>query len=676
MEWPIPIVTDDGIGGLWLDVYLIYAKATICIVLWCLCVRCAFDASPLYLARTRCYELPPLRLIFHGCHIAIWLAFVAAFVVSVRYGWAYCKTSDDQHGFVFLAACGVVLLAGLGGWATLVWLINVPDNCPPTAMVRGVETAEGIGMSHLASLGREQFPEMLAYGHTSGLWVRRGLMLIVFAYLAVVIAASTDWGRANGLHAAGVEVVRLARWLLPPAPGHWAVVAGVSAGLGILLLLLENHSYTLVRFPQSLLAGGVLVLVVWSCAALLDTSGQRLVMLACGLGLAFAARWATDLSRAARFTRARSVLQPIAGRIADEVPDLAGLKSRPDCRLAPLDEVELRDRITRGCRNVEEASPLVTRNMARFLSLVRIEYDHFCAAMLRYLTVRRFVTTARAGGTPRMLQHPVVPMWNEELFPFHPPAGYRNLLAPLGLGWEWDIVQRCSSCSGSGKVSCGCSGGTVYRTETYTEISGGQTVTRTREKMETCGTCGGSGMVTCSSCSGHGKELFHQTLNTQWQRLLPTCSAPHVRIPELLEDAEERTYFRVPLVEDRNPLVLLRTHDALEPDLVARLSQGVLALSAELPEFARLVEQMHDGIVYRADFQVTGFWVLRIGFRRLPGKVGWFFGCRPEFHFPALSLSWAVVSTVMFVLPFITMMALLTVMLVSVWMRNTLPLLP
>ncbi len=641
---------------MWLDIYLIYATATLGITLWCLLVRSAFGASPFYLARTRCYELPPLRLIFHAVHIGIWLAFAAAFVVTAQYGWAYYTTSGNQHGTAALAAAGTGVLASLAGWVAFRLLIHVPDNRPPAVAVRGVETVEGIDLYRLANLGREQFPEMLAYGHTCGLWVRGVLMMAGFACLAFVIAAATDWGRENGLHGAGIDCVRQAKGLLLPVPAHQTVVAGASAGLGLLLLLFFNHTYTLIRFPQTLLAVGGLAVVGWACAALLNATDEHLGVMVGGLGLAFAVRWASDLSRAARFTRVRSVSQPIAGRIADEAPVLSGLKSRPDCRLRPLDEAELRDRITRGCRNVEKASLFVTRNLACFLALVRIEYEQFAAAMLRYLTVRRFVTMSGGGGTFRMLQHPIVPMWNETLFPLRPPTGFVNLLDPFGLGSGWDIVSTCPGCGGSGRQQ---------RSETYTENSNGQSVTRTRNYE-----------VTCSNCSGHGRVVHHQTLNTQWQRLLPTCTAPHVHIPEFMEDAEERTYYRVPLIEDRTPLVLLPTHDGIEPDLEAQLSRVVPALSAELPEFARSVERLHDGIVYRADFQVTGFWVLRIGFRRLPGKVGWFFGCRPEFHFPALPLSWSAIGTVLFVLPFVAMTALLTVALVSVWLRNTLPPLP
>jgi hypothetical protein len=82
---------------------------------------------------------------------------------------------------------------------------------------------------------------------------------------------------------------------------------------------------------------------------------------------------------------------------------------------------------------------------------------------------------------------------------------------------------------------------------------------------------------------------------------------------------------------------------------------------------------LHDGTIYRADFQVTGYWVLKIGFRWLPGKVGWFFGRRPEFYFPALPLGWGTVGTVLFVLPFLTMTVLLAGMAAIKWLNLVLP---
>jgi hypothetical protein len=309
---------------------------------------------------------------------------------------------------------------------------------------------------------------------------------------------------------------------------------------------------------------------------------------------------------------------------------------------------------------------------------VHIEYEHVVAAMLRYMTVRRYVSTDFGGGTTRNLQSPIVPMWDESQFPVYPPNGYRNWLDPLGLGWVWDIVSICSNCGGSGRVTCsGCNGsGTQQRSESHTETSNGQTVTHTRTYNVTCSGCGGSGRVTCSTCSGHGRVVHHQTLNTHWQRMMPTCTAPHVLVPEFMEDSEERTYFRLPMVDNRRALSQRSVHDGIGADLVERLSKVIPGMAAQLPGFSHSVEKLHDGVVYRSDFQVTGFWVLRIRFRKLPGKVGWFFGARPEFYFPALPLSWGMVGTIVLVLPFLLMTAQMAILEVAAKLHQYLPPIP
>ncbi len=367
MDGSIP--PDAGMGGTWLAVYFSYAAAALAVVLSCLLVRTAFGASPVYLARTRCYELPPVRLVFHAVHLGVWLAFVTALWIVARHGWAYYQTSADHHGLTALAATGTGVLTGALGWATFVGLIRVSDNRPPTVAVSGVETSEGIDPHRLANLGREQFPQMVAYGHTAGLWGRGVLLAAGFGCAAFVIAASTAWGRENGLHGTGLTAVQQVRTVLPAAPRHWAIVVGLSAALGLGLLLFSNATYTLLRFPTTLFVAAGLSALGWSCAALLDSPDEQLGVIVGGLGLAFAVRWTADLRRALQFTRARNVSQPIAGRLSREIPYLATLTSRRDCSLATLDEDELRDRISDGCRNVEEASLLVTRNLARFLSL-------------------------------------------------------------------------------------------------------------------------------------------------------------------------------------------------------------------------------------------------------------------------------------------------------------------
>lgn len=654
-------------------VYLIYLSIAGAISAWCLLLRLMIGASPIFLMRTRFYEVPPLRLLFHAAHLGIWLGFATATLIGVRYGWTYLESSNLEHVEVAIWAAIIAAVCWISGRIVCRWFISIPDNAAPAVSVRGVETVEGADLSRLATLGKEQFPEMLAYGCTGGLTARRVLAAVGSLAVVYVIAAATEWGRENGLYGAGIDLLRSARGMAPEVPPPWTFVAGVSSSLGLSLLLFGNSSYTLMRFPHTLIIASVFCVTSWQSAGMLGANDDQLGCLFGVIACAFVVRWMVDLNRASGFTRVRGVTVPISQRIAERVPGLAKIKHRDSCRLVMLDEQEIRERIARGCRNVEEASPLVTRNFSRFLSLVRIRYEHFAAAVMRFLTVRRFITRNSGGGTTRTLQQPSVPMWNESLFPLRPPSGYRNWLDPLGLGWDWDIVEWCSSCGGSGRVRCNCGNGRVQRTETYTEYSGGQTVTRTRTVEETCGTCGGSGYVTCSTCSGLGKVVFHQTLNTQWQRLLPSSTSPHVHVPEFMEEAEERNYFQLSLMENREYLDAVPTNDGIDSEIESELSNSARELAAELPEFVRLVEQLHGGRMYRAEFQVNGFWVMQIVFRFLPGKVGWFFGRRPEFHFPSLPLSWGYVGTVMFVLPFTILSASWVVAIVVERLQSMLP---
>jgi len=377
------------------------------------------------------------------------------------------------------------------------------------------------------------------------------------------------------------------------------------------------------------------------------------------LGVAWSFRFAFDLQRASRFVRLRDVTEPIRLSIEEVVDCLPALRRHPQTWLPALDDVELSERISRGCRNVEEADPLVTRNLARFLSLVQIEYEPFAAATLRFLTVRRYLTYPFGGGTYRALQRPNVPMWNELMFPLLPPTGYRYRLDPLWLDSSWDIVSVCGPCGGSGRVTCGGCGGSgqVQRSETTTTYNNGQSQSTTRTRWETCSGCGGSGRVVCGRCSGCGRVLESQVINTEWQCLTPTHCDPPVLIPELMDGAEERVHYRVSLIEDREPQVLLPDDFDIDETLAERLCDAAQRLAYELDDHASRVEALHDGRLYRADFRVAGFHTMRIRFRRLPGKVGWFFGARPEFHFPALPLSWSMVGTILFVGPFLIAVA-------------------
>jgi hypothetical protein len=199
----------------------------------------------------------------------------------------------------------------------------------------------------------------------------------------------------------------------------------------------------------------------------------------------------------------------------------------------------------------------------------------------------------------------------------------------------------------------------VKQIEIETYFSNGQTQTRSREVEQTCGQCFGSGKVACVSCGGYGNLEYSRTLNTQWQRLLPAVVAPEVPMPELMEDAEERVYYRLPLVENRTALRVPAVTDGIAADLEADLERAARTLARQHGRHAGMVEGLHDGTIYRADFQVTGFWTLNIDFLRMRGKVGWFFGARPEFYFPLLPLSWGKIGTWLFLPPLAVLLVIL-----------------
>ena len=267
------------------------------------------------------------------------------------------------------------------------------------------------------------------------------------------------------------------------------------------------------------------------------------------------------------------------------------------------------------------------RNFARFLDLVEVQYQDFAVAMLRYLTVRRYVTLSGGSGTSRCLQHPQVPMWDYDLFPLKPPNGYTDWIDPLFLPSRWNVVETCSNCGGTGQVA---------RTETETETdSNGNTTTRTRTVYETC-----------STCNGGGHLEYTQILNTQWQKLIPSVTEPNIPVPELVENAEETIYYNLPLTENFESIEIspkiINASSPLIQEMQNTGSQMEYLHKAHKAE----VERLHNGYLYRADFQIGAFQTIAIESTNLKGRFGWFFGKRPEFYFPHLPLSPIAVVTI------------------------------
>lgn len=629
------------LDGLFAFLLLAWAYAFVTTI--CVAARLTAGAPFAELVRTRFNEVPTIRGFFHFLRLTAWLAAGWFGLLALTYGFAFLGNWTFLLFFTFAwtaaASCGCVWLAR----RLQPWLLDVPDYAPEVS-VHGVDCVPGIDHDHLDRLGTERFPQMIAFGQVRGLWVRGALVvasLLVFLllYQDSILASVASAGRA----------------LAWPVPRFLALALVGPAGIILGALLLGNRTYNLVSFPVATYVTLGLGASAFLFILTLGAKNDEAFTVAFVLCVACAARWLADLWRAWNYHAERKVTVPIADEVARAVPRLADLNTRQDCRLPGLDQTELARRIGQGCRNVEEASFLVTRCFARFFSLVRVEHERFSAAMVRFLTVRRYVTLCGGGGTYRGLQSPTVPIWNEQLFPLDVPRGYVNWLDPLGLSSEWDVVEICGSCWGTGKVTCSNCGGSgrVRENRSETTYSNGTSTTTYYTVENTCMSCGGSGKTTCSPCGGCGRREFQQVLNTQWQRLLPTTTAPGLPVPELIEDAEERAYFSMPYAEDRTWLApRARQGKSLPPDVARDLGEAGLLLRQRVSGWASEVEGLHgNAILYRAEFRVCGFHVMRIAFTRLRGGVGWFFGARPEFYFPQLPFSWGMLGALATVPP-------------------------
>ncbi|NEU76872.1 hypothetical protein PI95_031335 [Hassallia byssoidea VB512170] len=316
-----------------------------------------------------------------------------------------------------------------------------------------------------------------------------------------------------------------------------------------------------------------------------------------------------------KYKKLKQIYNPVAAKIREHTFYLDRIPSDPCLRLGSLQTDLLIQRIGQGCKNIEERGIFVTRNFGRFLNLIEIQHEEFAVAMLRYLTVRRYITRSNTSGTSRWLQHPEVPMWDLNLFPINSPHGYVNWTDPLWLPSQWDIVETCGTCGGTGTI-----------TETVSDGEGSRTETRT------CGTCG-------------GRLEYTQIINTQWQRLLPLVTYPETPTPEMVEDAEEQVIYRLPLTEkfssSNESAQVIRTSSPL----INKMHQTGEQLEYLHKLHQSEIEKLHGGYLYRADFQIASFRTIMIEFTNLGGSVGWFFVRRPEFYFPRLPLCWITVFT-------------------------------
>jgi hypothetical protein len=145
-------------------------------------------------------------------------------------------------------------------------------------------------------------------------------------------------------------------------------------------------------------------------------------------------------------------------------------------------------------------------------------------------------------------------------------------------------------------------------------------------------------------------------------------------MPELVEHAEENIYFRRPLVEKG---IILNSGDDIcvgDETLRSEMRKSGERLKSQTEGLCKkIVELTKDRYVYRADFIVGGLHAMNIRFAFLLSRSGWFFGKRPEFHFPRLPIGWATIATWLFLSPLALLAWLVTaacILAVIPWVLN------
>lgn len=593
------------------------------------------------LIETRFYEVFPVRIIFWtllgilGYGLLVFLFAGLSNIYNMIINGAYSSELAKKLLLNFLFGS----IFGLFFWFVKNCLLAIPNYHPIPVKNQGVTIRYGITPRLFKELGSERFPNEISTKNSQERIVRWIIFLVGLFCVGLVVFMLIK----NEEYSLKIDFKTPIIQSLSYDVSWQRIICYflfLTVPTLIILLLFNNRDYTFIPFSNSLIIKSGFWIISILCLTLLNFSIYTVIITIALIMATYGFRAIADLKLESTYKRVKQVYNPIATTIKQHTPYLDQILDDPHLKLGSLENDLLINRISQGCRNVEERGIFVTRNFARFLNLVEIQYQEFAVAMLRYLTVRRYITLSSGSGTSRWLQHPIVPVWNLQLFPLNPPSGYVNRIDPLWLPSQWDVVKTCGTCGGSGIVI-------VTVTQTGPQ---GQSQTRTETR-------------TCSTCGGCGRLKYTQILNTQWQRLLPLITHPNIPVPELVEDAEEQVIFDLPLTE--NFTTITKSARIIHPSTL--LAKDIYETGNQLEKLHNIhskeVEALHNGSLYRADFQIASFRTIMIEFVNLGGRIGWFFGRRPEFYFPRLPLSYTTILTIAVLPPlWLTLFLLLLVL--------------
>ncbi len=623
--------------SVYLEAYLYCLIVVVISALANLASRTLRGASPFYLFRTRFYEIPEIRVQLQILRCFCWTVVVFWGIITFRWGVAYLDDLKNARLGVFFGLTVLALVALFFVVRKISALFFVLPGFIPNCKKNDLQITfrNRVSRWRLARLGRESFPEELEFGRTGALAAR---WFLIFAQTATVVglgvAFFTEYGRSSGWAVWATRTAESASAQIPELQPVWALLLCVSGSLLLLFLLTSDRNYLILRFPTAFLVGATLATAIFFGFCSFDASLQNRAIAFGVLNFAFFCRWSADVKLAWRYKRTRKATVPVSKKLARRYR--AALKSiikSDECELEPLDAHSISQRVERGLRNVERVGFAALRNMIRYIGVVKAESERFAAMKFQAMTVDRKLTARCVGGTLLGLRKPSVSYWNETLFPLRPPQGYQTNDDYLWLNSEYDVVTICGACGGTGQTK-------REETEYYTDSSGNQ-CSRTKTVYATCG-----------GCSGCGRILYNQAIVTMWRVFTALATEPATPSPEFMENAAEKTYWTKALVEDREFSNRASTRVDVGDDLRQELEAACDRTDRrELDSYMAAASKLRGGVVYRAELRAVGFWTIRIVFRRLFGRFGWFFGANPDFYFRTIPLSFSSIVAIGFGVP-------------------------
>jgi hypothetical protein len=625
-----------------------------------------------------CYEWVPARglhiLMYGGLwvHVIGWSIATLASAIRLLSQLDRSKTPDWRS-----ASCWLVTSILCWGIAIAISrfygyrFINVDPPPLPKVKVSVNSIGSYLDVGDTSQIGTERFPSDISPFFHLGVFVRQILRLIgILAFLLqLFIAMNLESAKGRSPE----WLITLQRWQYDLRTHYYEIVAEVrswdipkSASLIgayfattlLVIVLCNNKHYLLLRFRTILPVTYGLAVVVWIFASGLGPVGQQNYSIPYLVSLVLVwfvtRRWHLDLRLVSQMQRRKRYLVPISEWINKSVASfISSIQKDKSCRLPEMDATELSSRITRGAFNIEETDPFVTRFFGRFMRIAKVAAERCTSASLRLMTINRYTQLGEHWPSYASLRDPMVPIWDEDLFPIRAPDGFVNWTDSIILSNDWNPVYYCPRTETRLE--------TYYEDESYWDSSTNSYRTRSVSKTRTV-------EVTCSKCGGSGALEYARFLVTTWKTNRPTVVEPAMSMPELAENAEEIIYYQRRLIEAGKSLVDDAQGLAADGNLNRLMERSGSLMFDNLHWICKQVrEYTQDAYVFRADYIIGGFHAMNIRFAFLRSRSGWFFGKRPEFHFGQLPIGWASVASWLFLPPIaLTVWALIAGIMIGI----------